>query len=96
MNQLPNELVWILMALFGGLARYFDTYLKLKEKFSFSKLIATLFVCAFSGFLCAQVAILIYPQWATAASGFGGYAGVEAIPFMIAIIKSKLTIGNKK
>lgn len=91
----PAELLWIVLAVFGGLARYLDTYLtEDRKEISISKIFATIFVCGFTGFLCAQIFMLIYPSWALVSAGIGGYLGTEAIKSLIPLWKSKLPLNN--
>lgn len=91
----PSDLVWIIIALFGGIARYLDTYLKGKETFSIPRMIANIIICGFSGYMCAEVMLLMYPSWALISAGIGGYAGVEALNFLVEIWKNKFTVEVK-
>jgi hypothetical protein len=95
-NNIPIELLWIVLAIFGGIARYLDTYLTGTEKFSIGKVVATMFICGFTGFLCAQIFLLIYPSWALVSAGIGGYLGTEAIKVIVPIWKSRLPSNNNK
>ena len=92
--QLPSDAIWIIIALFGGLARYLDTYLKGKETFSIGRMIASVVICGFSGYMCAQLFLLLYPQWAFFSAGIGGYIGVEALNNMYEIWKNKIGGGK--
>ena len=94
-NNIPVEILWIILAIFGGIARYLDTYLTGKEIFSFSKVLATMFVCGFTGFICAQIFLLIYPSWALVSAGIGGYLGTEAIKTIVPLWKARLPSNNK-
>jgi hypothetical protein len=97
MDKLPNDILWILLALFGGIARYLDTYLKKKEDFSVAKMLATVIVCSFCGYMAAMTAALLYPTWTMVAAGVGGYIGVEALNLLYTVWKNKFTLdGNKK
>ena len=58
----PTEVTWILIAIFGGLARYLDTYVKDQKEFSWRIMVASIIVCGFTGFITAQVMLLVYPQ----------------------------------
>ena len=88
----PSDLIWILIALFGGLARYLDTYLKGKEQFSSPRMLATIIVCGFSGYMSAHLVLLVYPTWALFSAGIGGYAGVEALNVFFELWKNKVTL----
>jgi len=92
--KLPEEILILLLALFGGIARYLDTYLKGIETFSISRMVATIVVCSFSGYMCSMFVNFFYPTWIYVSAGIGGYAGVEALNFIINFWKNKLTNGQ--
>jgi hypothetical protein len=92
MKTFNEEFIWVILALFGGLARYLDTYLKGSEIFSIGRMIATIIVCGFSGFMVAELMLLLYPNWALWSAGIGGYAGVEALNFLFTFWKSKINV----
>lgn len=92
MKTFNEEFIWVILALFGGLARYLDTYLKGSEIFSISRMIATIIVCGFSGFMVAELMLLLYPNWALWSAGIGGYAGVEALNALFSFWKSKINV----
>lgn len=93
---LSPEIIWIIIAIFGGLARYLDTYIKNKEEFSFGHALANIFICGFTGFITAEVMMLVYPQWALVSAGIGGYLGTEIMNYLLEVWKNKLTIGDTK
>jgi hypothetical protein len=93
--NIPNEVVWILVAILGGAARYFDRYLKGEETLLFVRLISTIIVTGFTGYMCAQVILLLYPQWVTIGAGVGGYAGTQIMDMIFELVKLKLGDANK-
>lgn len=96
MPQLPNDFIWLILATFGGITRYLDTYLKGKEVFSIPRMIATIIVCSFCGYMCAMFVSLFYPSWVLVSAGMGGYAGVEALNALLTVWKNKITINGSK
>lgn len=91
-NNLPPELIIAILAVFGGVARYFDFYLKGSEHFVITRFIASLFVSAFSGFMTAQIALLLYPTWVYIGAGIGGYASTKVLDIIITIIQKRLGV----
>lgn len=97
-EKLPSELLWIILAVVGGFAQYFNTYLKGKELFSIARMLATVFGCGFSGYMTAQFSLLVYPSWGDAAlfsAGIGGYIGVEVLNLLIEFWKKKFNLEGK-
>lgn len=88
----PNyEMVWaIIVACFGGIARYLDQYLHGKHEFHLVKLVATIVVTGFTGWLTAEIVATVYPSWKIIAAGIGGYAGSQIMEELIRILKLRL------
>lgn len=91
----PPELIWIVIAIFGGLARYLDTFMKNKEPFSVANVLASAFICGFTGFITAEVMLLVYPQWALVSAGIGGYLGTEVMNYLFGAWKNRMSLGGE-
>lgn len=89
-NNLPNELIWALIAAFGGIARFLDKFLREEEKLVAGRIIATVTVTSFTGWMAAEVCLLYYPNWAIIAAGVGGYAGTQIMDELIRILRIRL------
>lgn len=92
---IPPEAVWVLVAVFGGLARYLDTYIKEQKGFSWQIAVSSVVVCGFTGFIAAEVMLLVYPQWALVSAGIGGYLGTEMMSLLLGVWKNKISIGGE-
>jgi hypothetical protein len=92
------ECLWIALAVFGGVAKSLDPFLRTGTAPSLSTILVHGFVSGFSGYVTAQAVSLIYPEWAIVAAGVGGYAGTEGLSFFISIAKKKLgsALGEEK
>ena len=87
---LDTELVWILLAMMGGVARYLDTYLKSGNPPQWGRAVTHALVSGFSGYMVAQVALRVHPEWALVAAGVGGYLGTQGLDFVTEVIKKRL------
>lgn len=95
--QFPNnEVVWsIVVAAFGGLAKYLDKYLRQQETLHFIRLFSTLVVTGFTGWLISELVVSVnHPEWRIMAAGIGGYAGVQIVDEVIAVLKMRFAQGN--
>lgn len=93
-TKVPPEVAWIFVAIFGGIAKFFDLYLQGKEAINIWRFVALLVVSGFSGYMTATVVAMYYPQWVTVAAGIGGFAGTRMIEMGMDIVRTKL--GAKK
>ena len=96
-NSFPsiNDLTWALIAVLGGVASYLDGFLKGKQTPTLSRIIAHAFVSGFSGYMVAQVVLLVKPDWVFVAAGFAGYLGTQALDLVAEILKRRVGAGNK-
>lgn len=96
MDQEPSswnfwaELAWVGIAMTGGIARYLDTYLRTATPPKFGMLLAHALVSGFSGYMVAQVALRVQPDWALVAAGVGGYLGTQGLDWLSEILKRRL------
>lgn len=66
----------------GGIAHSLDSYLKTGQSPGLGIILANAFVSGFSGYMVAQVALKLYPDWAFVVAGVGGYLGTKAIDWL--------------
>lgn len=83
------ELMWVLLAMAGGVARYLDIYLRTSVLPRFGFLFAHTVVSGFSGYMVAQVVIRVSPEWALVAAGVGGYLGTQGLDWAATVIKQR-------
>lgn len=83
------ELMWVLLAMIGGVARYLDSYLRTGAAVHYGKLVAHALVSGFSGYMTAQVVIQFSVDWAVVAAGVGGYLGTQALDWAASILAEK-------
>lgn len=80
---------WILLATFGGLARYLDRYIRKKEVPVWTVMWAHLVVSAFGGYMVASLINLIEPKFIWIGAGIGGYMGTEALDWLSRVLQKK-------
>jgi len=74
----------------GGIARYLDTYLRTATTPKFGMLVANALVSGFSGYMVAQVALRVEPDWALVAAGIGGYLGTQGLDWLSEVLKRRI------
>lgn len=89
-NKIPPEIIWALLAMFGGIAKYLDIYLREGGPIVWMKFIASVTVSAFAGFMSAHMMILIYPSWVFIAAGIGGYASTKILDLLVDLLRYRL------
>lgn len=89
MDELKDAAKYITLATTGGAARYLHAYLE-GEPFSWPKLAAKCFISGFAGYMVASIAAKLSADWVHVAAGVGGFAGTQALDFIIAIAKKKI------
>lgn len=92
MNEfnVPESIVWLALAVLGGIARYLSKFLVGQETLTTSRIIATIFVTGFSGYMTAQVMLLVYPPWTVVGAGVGGWAGTQMMDVFVDFVKYKV------
>lgn len=93
--QLPSDVILILIAIFGGVARYLDATLNGKEQINWVRFLSYVLITGFTGYMAAQVMLLMYPSWVFISAGVGGYAGTQIMDFFVEAIKLKLGASAK-
>lgn len=86
------EIGWVFVAVIGGIAKFFDSYIKGEQGMNFGKFAALLFVSGFCGFMTAGVVAIYDPKWVTVAAGVGGFAGTKIIEVGVDAIRKRLGV----
>lgn len=88
--KFSQEIIWAILAVLGGIAKYFDKYLKGQETFTVLRMVSNMFVSGFTGYMTAQFFLLMYPTWALIGAGIGGYAGTQMLDLIVEFLKFKV------
>lgn len=91
-----QHLIWIIIAIVGGIAGYLDRFLHQEEILSIARIFSTIVITGFTGYMTANVMMLIYPQWALISAGVGGYAGTKMMDTVVEFIRFKMNVPEKK
>lgn len=83
------ELMWVVLAMVGGVAKYLDIYIRTGVIPKLGFLFAHTLVSGFSGYMVAQVVTRMSPEWALVAAGVGGYLGTQGLDWVSAVLKNK-------
>ena len=83
------QLMWVLLAMIGGIARYLDKYIRTGQVPKLGMLAAHTVVSGFSGYMVAQTIIKFQPDWALVAAGVGGYLGTQGLDWLASIFAEK-------
>lgn len=89
-GDLWTDFLLVLLAVFGGVARYLDEYLKTDILPKFGKAMAAAFVSGFSGYMVGLIANKVAPEWALVAGGLGGYLGTRGLDMANDLLRSRL------
>lgn len=86
----PIELIWAMIAIFGGIARYLNAYVE-GQKFKVSIFLASAFVAGFSGFMFALLGdSLQMPGPIThIMAGVGGFFGEQTMKLIFEIMSKR-------
>lgn len=89
-KELPVELVYGIVAVTGGLARYMNSYIN-GTKFRFSILIASALVAGFSGFMFALLGetMDMPSRILHIMAGVGGFFGDQTLKFLMEYVQNK-------
>lgn len=87
--QTVAELLWLGLAMVGGVARSLDKYVQGGVFPGVGMLFAQAAVSGFSGYMVAQVILRLSPEWALVGAGIGGYLGTQGLEWVTAILKER-------
>jgi len=89
-KQFQIELVYGIVAVLGGAARYLNSYAQGKP-FKFSIFVASAFVAGFSGWMFALLGISVaMPQpMVFMMAGVGGFFGEQTLKLIMEVVKKK-------
>jgi LydA holin phage, holin superfamily III len=88
-DQMMTQVLWLVLAAFGGIARYTDDSLKHDSNVKLLKLLCHAAVAMFSGYMIASVALILYPQWTSVAAGVGGFCGTRALDWLFSLAQNR-------
>ena len=92
MKDVPIEIIYGVLAIGGGIARYLNSYVAGREKFKAGILVASAFVAGFSGFMFALIGeSLNLPTTMThIMAGVGGFFGEQTLKLVFEIVQKKI------
>lgn len=92
--KVGSELIWVLVAMLGGIARYLDSYIRTGDRPRLGLLIAHALVSGFSGYMVAQAVLQFSVNWAMVAAGVGGYLGTQGLDWLATVLRDKVVGGT--
>ena len=92
MKDIPIEIIYGILAIAGGIARYLNSFVVEGQKFRFSILLASAFVAGFSGFMFALIGESLHlPLTMThVMAGIGGFFGEQTLKFIFEMMQKKI------
>ncbi len=87
----PIEFVYAFLAIFGGVARYLNSFIK-GEAFSLKVFFASMLVSGFSGYMFALMGISLHlpDPLPTLMAGTGGFFGDQAMKLILEYTSGKI------
>lgn len=89
--RLGPELLWVLIAMAGGIARYLDQYLKTGQAPKLGLMLGHAIVSGFAGYMVVQITIKFQPDWAVVAAGAGGYLGTQGLEWVSWVVRARVS-----
>lgn len=80
-TALLGKFVYAAIAAFGGVAKHLSEYLR-GSTFRLRQLFANIVTSGFSGYIFAEIAFNLNPEWTHIAAGVGGYMGAQGLDFV--------------
>lgn len=90
MKELPVEVLYVVVAVVGGIARYLNSFI-LGQKFRFSIFVASAIVAGFSGCMFALLGqtMSLPTTMVHIMAGVGGFMGDQTLKFIMEYVTSK-------
>lgn len=90
-GNVPIEIIWVFVAMIGGVARYLNSYIS-GQRFKLSIFLASGVVAGFSGYMFAIAGdSLQLPQGIVhMMAGVGGFFGEQTMKFLLDYAKDKV------
>ena len=83
--------LWLIfVAVFGGVAKSLNAWLNEEAAVSVKRLLATAVTSGFSGWMVGQTMLHFDKSWQLVGAGLGGYMGVEAIDYIMRVLKQRI------
>ena len=94
-KQIPVEIVFAALAVFGGVARYLNGFTH-GEPFKFSIFIASAIVAGFSGYMFALLGVTmsIPHEMLFVMAGTGGFFGEQTMKYVLEVVTKKDNAGH--
>lgn len=89
--KFPPELIYVVIATMGGVARYLNSFAN-GSPFKLSVFLASGFVAGFSGLMFAQLGIVMgfSDVFIFMLAGMGGFFGEQSLKLIMEIVKDKI------
>lgn len=92
MRDIPIELIYGILAIAGGIARYLNSYVT-GTPFKFSVLLASAFVAGFSGYMFALVgeSMNLPVPMSHILAGVGGFFGEQTLKLVMEYVQKRIS-----